>query len=212
MSDFRIKTCVLGTVSTNCYIVSRDGKAVIIDPADDFSYLQVSCEELGARPCAVLLTHGHFDHILAAKSLRDEFQIPVYCGAQEKALLEDPSLNLSKNFGLSYEITPDHLCSDDEEIQLLDRTWKVITTPGHTAGSVSYLVKEEEVLFSGDTLFEGTFGRTDLPTSSTAAIVDSITKKLFALPDDTMVYPGHGNPTTIGREKQDNPVTNYVRR
>lgn len=210
MSDLRIKTCVLGAVSTNCYIIYRRGIAVIIDPADGFAYLQEQCKSLGVTPCAVLLTHGHFDHILAAKEIQRELQIPIYAGAEEKKLLEDPSLNLSISFGASYGITPDRLLLDGQEIELLGMKWRMITTPGHTAGSVSYLV--DDVLFSGDTLFEETLGRTDLPTASSAAIIDSITNKLFALPDDTMVYPGHGNPTTIGHEKQYNPVVNYGKR
>lgn len=213
MGNLTIKTCVLGSVSTNCYLVYNEGgQAVIIDPADDAPYLLNLCQEMGITPAAIMLTHGHFDHILATHNLQKQLDIPVYAGEAELELLENPRLNLSSSFGDSYSMTTEHLMKDGQELELLGQTWKVLDTPGHTAGSVCYLLEKEGVLFSGDTLFEESLGRTDLPTSSSSAIIASITRKLFALPDDTVVYPGHGNPTTIAHEKQYNPAAHYNKR
>ncbi|MDD3251957.1 MAG: MBL fold metallo-hydrolase [Lachnospiraceae bacterium] len=215
MSDFRIKTCVLGGVSTNCYVIYREGgtEAVLIDPADNGPYLLNLCRELGVEPVAVLLTHGHFDHILAADDIRRAFRCKIYVGMNEERMLGDPSLNLSGTLGTEQMgINADDLMRDGEVLKFLGRDWKVLFTPGHTEGSVCFYIASEQVLFSGDTLFADSLGRTDLPTGSSAKIVRSITETLFALPEDTMVYPGHGDPTTIGHEKQFNPVAVYCNR
>lgn len=219
MDNFRIKTCVLGMVSTNCYIVYRETErkegqpvpAVVIDPAAQVDKIIRMCQELKVRPEAVLLTHGHFDHMMAADSLRKEYGIPVYAGTMEQDLLERADLNLSTAFGNTCTLKADVFLEDQQEICLAGMYWKVLFTPGHTQGSVCYLPVEEEVIFSGDTLFLESLGRTDFPTSSTAQIVRSITEKLFELPDDWMVYPGHGDPTTIGHEKECNPVACYYK-
>lgn len=215
MSDFRIKTCVLGDVSTNCYILYEQGKkeAVVVDPADNGAYILNKLKELDLIPEAVLLTHGHFDHILAVEDIRRAFHCKVYAHMDEEALLKDPSLNLSGTLGTDQMgLNVDVLLRDGGELKLLGLNWKVIATPGHTAGSVCYWIPEENVLISGDTLFAESLGRTDLPTGNTSAIVKSILEKLLALPEDTMVYPGHGDPTTIGHEKQYNPVAAYANR
>lgn len=211
MNDFRIKTCVLGMVSTDCYIVHDGKEAVIIDPADNASYILEQCRALGVTAVAILLTHGHFDHMMAAEELRGALNIEIYAGEAEDALLKDSSLNLSSTFGSGTAIRADRLLRDGDVLELLGTGWQVIATPGHTSGSVCYLVEEEDVLFSGDTLFEESLGRTDFPTGSSAMIIKSITEKLFVLRDSLMVYPGHGEPTTIGHEKQYNPVAHYRR-
>lgn len=211
MSDFRIKTCVLGMVSTDCYIVYNQGEAVIIDPADNASYIWNQCRELGVTPTAILLTHGHFDHVMAAEELRKNLGIHIYAGEREAALLKDPSLNLSTSFGTQVSFQADRLVKDGDVLELLGAKWQVLETPGHTAGSVCYLVEEENLLFSGDTLFAESLGRTDFPTGSSGQIIKSITERLFELREDIMVYPGHGEPTTIGHEKRYNPVAYYKR-
>lgn len=224
MDNFRIQTLALGMVSTNCYLVYRAGQsaggqsegqsvpAVIIDPPAEGNRIIRKCQELGIRPEAVLLTHGHFDHMMAADALRKEYGIPVYAGAWEQQLLERTDLNLSTAFGSACTLKADGFLKDGEEITLAGISWKVLFTPGHTKGSVCYVPAGEDVVFSGDTLFFESLGRTDFPTSSTAEIIRSITETLFALPDDWMVYPGHGDPTTIGHEKACNPVAHYYKR
>lgn len=211
MSDFRIKTCVLGMVSTDCYIVYHQGQAVIIDPADNGSYIWNQCRELGVTPVAILLTHGHFDHVMAAEELRKNLGIHIYAGEAEAALLKDPSLNLSTSFGTNVSFQADRLVKDGDVLEFLGAKWQVLETPGHTTGSVCYLVEEEDLLFSGDTLFAESLGRTDFPTGNSGQIIKSITERLFELREDIMVYPGHGEPTTIGHEKRYNPVAHYRR-
>ncbi len=215
MSDFRIKTYVLGGVSTNCYLVFREGEkaAVIIDPADNADYLKNKCREFGVEPEAVLLTHAHFDHMLAADDIRKAYGCKIYVHMDDERMLNDPFLNLSGTMGTEQTgISADHLLRDGDVLHFLNREWRVMATPGHTAGSVCYYLPEEKVLFSGDTLFAESLGRTDLPTGSMSAIVRSIAEKLLVLPEDIMVYPGHGDATTIGYEKQYNPVAAYVRK
>ncbi len=215
MSDFRIKTYVLGEVSTNCYLAYNDGtrEAVVIDPADNGAYVLNKCRELGVRPVAVLLTHGHFDHIMAVEDICRAFPCKVYAGREEDRLLQDPSMNLSGSMGTEQTtVQADVLVKDGDELPLIGFSWKVLETPGHTAGSVCYYIESEDVLMSGDTLFAGSLGRTDLPTGDMRAIVRSITEKLLVLPEDTMVYPGHGEATTIRYEKQYNPAVMYRKR
>lgn len=214
MSDFRINTNVLGVVSTNCYIMyhNQTKEAVIVDPADNAPYILNKCRELGVTPVAVFLTHGHFDHMLAAEEIRRAFRIDIYAGEAEEELLKNPTVNLSWQHGGTEAVVNEVvLLRDGQELDLMGYHWNVITTPGHTAGSVCYYNREEEVLLSGDTLFLESLGRTDLPTSSSSAIIKSITEKLFILPEKVMVYPGHGDPTTIGHETEYNPAAVYIR-
>ena len=214
MSEFRIQTYVLGEVSTNCYLIYHDGlrQAVVVDPADNGAYVLNKCRELNVKPVAVLLTHGHFDHILAVKDICRAFLCKVYAGREEDRLLKDPSLNLSGSMGSEQtSLEADVLVKEGDELSLIGFTWKVLETPGHTAGSVCYYVESEQVLLSGDTLFAGSLGRTDLPTGDMRDIVCSIREKLLSLPADTMVYPGHGETTTIGHEQRYNPAAAYRR-
>lgn len=213
-TDMRIKTMMLGPIQTNCYLVYHETtkKGIIIDPADWATAIVQECRENGVEPEAILLTHGHGDHTQAADALRKQFGIPLIAAADEEKLLGDPSLNLTAMMGMSLtSLRADRLVRDGDVLELAGFRLRVIATPGHTAGSVCYLAEGEEALFSGDTLFEGSYGRTDFPTGSGRSLAESILKKLFALPDDTMVYPGHGAPTTIGGEKQGNPIFMYRR-
>ena len=203
-----IKCLILGLVRTNCYIVYTEDtkKAVIIDPAAESRRIIEELEELGVNPEAILLTHGHFDHMLAADSLRNRYHIPVCVLEEDAELLEQPELNCSERFlRMSYATFADELLSDGQQLSYIDGKLKVIATPGHTAGSCCYYAAEENILFSGDTLFQGSVGRTDLPTAKASQISVSIRENLFVLPEDTLVLSGHGEETTIGEEKQHNP-------
>lgn len=213
MSDLRIKTCVLGAVSTNCYLVYNENtrEAVVVDPADNGDYILNKCRELTLTPVAVLLTHGHFDHIMAVPELRRAFHIRVYASETEDEMLADIRKNMTGGVGRNISFHADQLLHDGDELDFLGFRWKVLETPGHTSGSVCYYLPEEEVLLAGDTLFLESFGRTDLPTGSGSQLMRSIVDKLFVLPEDTMVYPGHGDPTTIGHEKLYNPISYYIK-
>lgn len=201
-----IKSLLLGAARTNCYIVylPETKKAVIIDPADDAERIQRVIQDLEVTPEAILLTHGHFDHMLAAADLKKKYHIPVGCLLAEKEVLGDSWKNASSSFMFPYGMEADEFYEDGQVLPYLEELFHVIATPGHTVGSCCYYAERVRKLFSGDTLFYETIGRTDLPTGKAAAIQSSIREKLFVLPDRVMVYPGHGAETTIRHEKQFN--------
>lgn len=203
----KTKRLILGMVRTNCYIayLEHTKKAVIIDPADNAEKIIKVLSELSLCPEAVLLTHGHFDHMLAADRLRREYQIPVCVLETEQELLADPYKNESAEFTQPYQMTADNVLQDGQTLPYLDGALEVFATPGHTAGSCCYYAAKSGIVFSGDTLFKGTVGRTDLPTAMPEKISVSIREKLFVLPEDTIVLCGHGFDTTIGKEKHGNP-------
>ena len=209
MSNIRIETCILGQISTNCYLVyNTDTKeAVIIDPGDNASYVSNKCGELGVVPKAIFLTHGHFDHILAVPELKQTFHADVYASEEEDPLLSDSKLNLSGGLrGPQTVFHADVSLKDGQELELLGTEWRVILTPGHTAGSCCFYLPEEGLIFAGDTLFNGSYGVINFPTGNVVSMVKSILNRLFELPEDTMVYTGHGIPTTLGMEKKGNPI------
>ena len=207
MGKLELQQCVLGPVYTNCYIAKNKetGEALIIDPADSPSKIELKVNAMGARPVAVLLTHGHFDHIMGVEAVREKYQIPVYACRQEEEMLREPSVNMTDQMGKSCSIRPDVFLDDLQVFEAAGFSIQMIYTPGHTKGSCCYYLKEEGVLFSGDTLFCGSVGRTDFPGGSASQIRDSLHRLLAALPDDTSVYPGHDISTTIGYEKRYNP-------
>ena len=207
MGKLELQQCVLGPVYTNCYIAKNKetGEALIIDPADSPSKIELKVNAMGAKPVAVLLTHGHFDHIMGVEAVREKYQIPVYACRQEEEMLREPSVNMTDQMGKSCSICPDVFLDDLQVFEAAGFSIQMIHTPGHTKGSCCYYLKEEGVLFSGDTLFCGSVGRTDFPGGSASQIRDSLHRLLAALPDDTSVYPGHDISTTIGYEKRYNP-------
>ena len=207
----KIEVFTIGPVETNCYFVTNEEtkELVIIDPAVFQERLLKKVQGEGLKPVAILLTHGHFDHIMGVPGWKKEYpDLPLYAGKAEERVLFDPSLNLSNSFReYAVSLKPEHLLEDGEEISLIGETFRYILTPGHTEGSGCYYDVAEKVLFSGDTLFYGSMGRTDLVTGDEAAIFASL-RRLMELPDDTAVFPGHGPDSMIGTEKRINP---YVR-
>lgn len=207
MAEIKIGRLTLGVCQTNCYFLYREGQkeVVFVDPADRGDSIYEALQEKGFIVAGILLTHGHFDHIWGAEKLRELSGAQIYALDAEEALCLDAGLNVSKMAGRACSVKPDVLVKDGEAITVAGIGCKVIATPGHTGGSCCYYVAEAGFLVSGDTLFQESVGRTDFPTGSMSEIVRSIKEKLFCLPPDTKVYPGHGEQTTIAYEKECNP-------
>ena len=201
----RVEVIQVGYIRENCYFLINDetNETVIVDPGDSADKLVLYAEENQLKPVAILLTHGHYDHTGAVMQLKEHYKIKTYIYKDEKQVLEDKTLHLGvKN------VTADEMLEDGEQIILAGFSIKVLHTPGHTPGGCCYYVEEEKMLFSGDTLFFESVGRSDFKGGSTKALVDSVKTKLFVLPDEVVVYPGHMEPTTIEHEKQYNPFVN----
>ncbi len=203
----KVEKFVTGIISTNCYLVINEDtkQAVVIDPAACPSYLMSHIKSEGLKIEAILLTHGHFDHIMGIDGFLSEFDVPVYVHEEDADAMEDPVLNQSATYTSGYTFGKARYLRDRQTLELAGYTFQVIHTPGHTKGGCCYYVASEGVLFSGDTLFQNSVGRTDFVNSSTSDLVHSVREKLFLLPDDTMVYPGHMGETKIGHEKKYNP-------
>ena len=207
MSKVKIGRMVLSICQTNCYFLYREGEkeVLVIDPADRGEQIWEALRQKGFEVAAILLTHGHFDHIWGANELRRLSGAEIYAYEGEKALCEDAHQNVSADAGRPETVKADHYEKDGAVLELAGFRLRLIATPGHTAGSCCYYMEEEKILFSGDTLFEGSVGRTDLPTGSMSSLVRSVKERLLILPADVRVYSGHGEATTIGEEKQYNP-------
>lgn len=207
MAGLKIGRMMLGVCQTNCYFVYREGssKVIFIDPADYGDQIFQAMKNNGFEVVAILLTHGHFDHIWGCSRLRQLTSAPVYAYEGEEEVLLSSDLNVSAGAGRACTVKANTLLKDGEEVTIEGMTFKLIATPGHTQGSCCYYFEEANMLISGDTLFEESVGRTDLPTGSMSTLVRSVKDKLFELPDDVVVYPGHGDSTTIGHEKKYNP-------
>ena len=204
----KIENFVLGPVGTNCYIVINEGtkECFLVDMAACPPELVNHIKNSGLTVKAVLLTHGHFDHIMGLDRFLEEFPAPVYACAAEKELLESPQLNSSSGMlGQPYTFHGAQYVKDGDLLEIAGMKIQVIQTPGHTIGGCCYYIADEQTLFSGDTLFRASIGRTDLPTGSMGALVRSVKEKILVLPDETRVYPGHMEETTVGYEKKYNP-------
>ncbi|NLI93670.1 MAG: MBL fold metallo-hydrolase [Peptococcaceae bacterium] len=196
--------------SSNCYILSCDAskKAVIIDPGSGSDAIMTTLMKEHLDPELIILTHGHHDHIGAVEKLRKELQIKVAVHKKDAEMLINPIKNRSQFWGTNITLSPAEIClEDNQKIVIGNMEISVIHTPGHTPGSISLLT--DQGLFSGDTLFDGQVGKTDLPGGSIDDLLSSIHNKLLVLKDDVKVYPGHGGSTTIGNERSANPYIRY---
>lgn len=209
MADLEIFRKTLGDMGTNCYIiVNHDtSECVVFDPAAEPEVLKEIFSTPGFKLQAIFLTHGHFDHIGAVKELKDTFHVPVYASKEENdQVLGKVQVNLSAMFGHPMTLQADEVLRDGQKVEMIGTTFTCILTPGHTAGGMCYYNEELQSVIAGDTLFCGSVGRTDFPTGNGAVLLNSIHEKLFTLPDETKVFPGHMDSTTIAWEKENNMV------
>ena len=200
----RIKIDIPAVGGTNCYIVQDEEtkETMVIDPGGDVDKIVEMLNTIHAKVKYILLTHCHGDHIAGVNELRQKVGGKVLIHRLDEEGLRDPNVNLAEYVGLGRVIVQaDARLDDGDLIHVGNLEFKILHTPGHTKGGISIYSEEEKLLFSGDTLFRGSWGRTDLPTSSFEDIIKSITEKLMVLPEDTIVYPGHGKSTMIKEEE-----------
>ncbi|MCL2559927.1 MAG: MBL fold metallo-hydrolase [Turicibacter sp.] len=199
----------VGDVQANCYIVSVDEKALIVDPGDEAAKIIQYLATKQLEPVAILMTHGHFDHIGALKEVQAKYEIPVYAHKDEEEYFTNAGYNLSWKAGRPpieiRDLSKFTFIQEDQDIELLGQEIAVRHVPGHSLGSAAFYFKAAGIVISGDALFKGSIGRTDLIHGNFDQLITSIKTKLFTLPDDTIVYSGHGEATTIGDEKRMNP-------
>lgn len=208
MKNLILRGIVVGPVQTNCYFLKNKEteEILILDPGAWEDRIIAALEKLEGKPVGILLTHGHYDHICAANELREHYKIPIYALKEEEKLMADPMGNLSGAWsGTSYTVKADQWLEDGQEETLAGFSVKVLHTPGHTSGSCCYWLKEEGVCMSGDTVFCGSCGRTDLPTGSMSQMRDSLHRLFEILPEETQIFPGHGEETDAAFEKVHNP-------
>jgi glyoxylase-like metal-dependent hydrolase (beta-lactamase superfamily II) len=204
----KLEMLTVGPFEENCYLYwdEKTGRGVIFDPGDEAERIIETVKRAGFKPGAILLTHGHGDHIGALNEVRKEWSLPVYIGKGEEEYLTDPHKNGSANFGVPICAERPDFTAEDEKIYRFDSIeLRVLSTPGHTKAGVCYLDEHGGVLFCGDTLFQGSIGRTDLYGGSFETLINSIQKKILTLPDNIVCLPGHGPGTTVGAERIGNP-------
>ncbi|QGM29884.1 MBL fold metallo-hydrolase [Bacillus sp. N3536] len=207
-----IRTYPLGFIQTNCYIISNAKKeCLIFDPGGNGEKLVKELKRLNLKPIAILLTHAHFDHIGAVDDVREVFSIPVYIHPSEKSWLTDPGKNGSAKYAEIQNISAkeaDFYLSKEEKTSIGDFEFFISHTPGHSPGSLTFYFETDEFAIVGDTLFQNSVGRTDLPGGNEKQLLHSIHTKLLTLPEATVIYPGHGPASTIQDEMNSNPFLN----
>jgi hydroxyacylglutathione hydrolase len=204
----------VGPLAENCWIVHGEGsdRALVVDPGDEAPRLIAALEELGLETEAILLTHTHFDHVGAVAPLARHTGAPVYCPELEVPVLADINSYVFPGYGPLESYDADETIAGGERLRLAGLDIDVIFTPGHSPGHVSFSIADHELLLSGDVLFQGSVGRTDLPGGDHATLLSSIATLLSTLPDETRVLPGHMGATTLGRERATNPFLHELAR
>ena len=207
MAPLKVEQYVVGPVQTNCYFAVNDEtkEMILIDPGANADRLIQIIEEEKLNPVAILLTHGHFDHAGGAAEVAAHFGIKVYAEEHERETLDDPKLNLSGWTGAETTYRADVFLKDEQEFDLAGFHIRVLFTPGHTVGGCCYYFAYQDALFSGDTLFAGSVGRTDFPGGDAKALLHSIRVKYADIGDYVKVCPGHGPTTTMEIERAENP-------
>ena len=203
-----VRSFTVGPVAENCYVVRRDGAAggLIVDPGEEPERILGAVEQLGIRIEAILITHCHFDHIGAVAPVAEATGAPVYCPEIEVPVLADIMSYVPwPGFGPYESYEADHTVAGGERLELAGMEIDVLFTPGHSPGHVTYSIGDELALFSGDVLFKGSVGRTDLPGGDWTTLLESIRGLVEGLPEETTVYPGHMEITTLGAERATNP-------
>jgi glyoxylase-like metal-dependent hydrolase (beta-lactamase superfamily II) len=200
----------VGPLQENCWILDDGESAIVIDPGDEADRLIEAVE--GLRTEAILLTHTHFDHVGAVAQLARSSSAPVYCPKLEVPVLQDINRYLFPGYGPYESYDPEETLEGGEQLRLAGPTIDVLFTPGHSPGHVSFSIPEHEIVLSGDVLFQGSIGRFDLPGGDYGTLMGSIASLLNTLPDETHVLPGHGDPTTLGRERASNPFLHELAR
>ncbi len=205
-SKLQVEPLIVGPLFSNCYIIydDKEKQGAVIDPGDDADNILDAVKELGIKINYILATHGHFDHVGAVAPLRKELKAEFLAHKGDFFFLEDGE-NAARRWGVDIEQPPkpDRFIEDGDKIKVGKFELEGIHTPGHSPGGVSFLY--DRMLFGGDTLFQGSIGRTDFRKGSFEDLAKSIRTRLYNLPDDTIVYTGHGPNTTIGSEKRHNP-------
>lgn len=209
MAGLTVDCLELGQLPTNTYLVmnTETKECLIIDPSDGVENIISWLDDHQAKPVSIWLTHGHDDHIGSVSDLKRKYGLFCYVSKEEEEFCESIYYNLSSMFGHPRTIEPDLFFLDGQKIKILGTEATVLLTPGHTVGSACYYFPQEKLLFSGDTLFEESVGRSDFPGGSTLSLIASV-KRLMTLPDDVTVLPGHGGRTSIGHERKYNPYVN----
>src|SRR5688500_5121648 len=203
-----VRMFTVGQIAENTYIFRRDGsdRALIVDPGDEADKLLAAIDALGVTLDAILLTHTHFDHVGAVAPVARATGAPVYCPQLEVPVLQDIMAFVPwPGFGPYESWDPEHTVAGGETLELAGLTFDVVFTPGHSPGHVTYAVRGEGALFSGDVLFQGSVGRIDLPGGDGPTLLESIRTLVEGFPEETRVHPGHMGLTTLGAERATNP-------
>jgi len=213
--SLEVESLTVGPVAENCFLVRREGSdsALVVDPGEEAERILAALEQMGARAEAILVTHCHFDHIGAVAPVAAATGAPVYCPEIEVPVLADiMSYVPFEGFGPFESYEADEIVKGGETLRLAGMELDVLFTPGHSPGHVTYAVRDEDAIFSGDVLFQGSVGRVDLPGGDARTLLDSIGMLLERFPDETVVHPGHMGVTTLGTERATNPFLTSLAR